>query len=84
MEETLVEHEGRIGELQARLEGTAAQLAAHAASEQQMQAQMQAEVDALLAAALGKLSASAAAADVARATGLKRADLYKRALAMKS
>ncbi|WP_226573625.1 16S rRNA (cytidine(1402)-2'-O)-methyltransferase [Acuticoccus sediminis] len=44
----------------------------------------EAEVDALLAAALDKLPASAAAADVARATGLKRRDLYKRALAMKS
>ena len=44
----------------------------------------EAEIDALLAAALAKLPASAAAADVAKATGLKRADLYKRALAIKS
>lgn len=44
----------------------------------------EAEVDALLAAALAKLPASAAAADVAKATGLNRRDLYKRALSLKS
>ena len=44
----------------------------------------EAEVDALLAAAIEKLPVSAAAADVAKATGLNRRDLYKRALALKS
>jgi len=41
------------------------------------------EADALLAAALASLPASAAAADVARATGLDRRTLYRRALALK-
>ncbi|WP_245944027.1 16S rRNA (cytidine(1402)-2'-O)-methyltransferase [Acuticoccus kandeliae] len=41
------------------------------------------EVDALLAAALARLPASAAAADVAKATGLNRRDLYRRALELK-
>jgi 16S rRNA (cytidine1402-2'-O)-methyltransferase len=43
----------------------------------------EAEVDALLAEALERMPASAAAADVARATGLGRRALYRRALAMK-
>lgn len=41
------------------------------------------EADALLVAALASLPASAAAADVARATGLDRRTLYRRALALK-
>ena len=44
----------------------------------------EAEVDALLAAALQTQPVSAAAADVAKATGLNRRDLYKRALTLKS
>jgi 16S rRNA (cytidine1402-2'-O)-methyltransferase len=42
-----------------------------------------AELDAMLAEALARLPASAAAADVARATGGNRRDLYRRALALK-
>jgi 16S rRNA (cytidine1402-2'-O)-methyltransferase len=43
-----------------------------------------ADADALLAAALARMPASAAAADVARMTGLDRRELYRRALALKS
>lgn len=41
------------------------------------------EVDAALRQALAQMPASAAAADVARATGLNRRELYRRALALK-
>jgi len=41
------------------------------------------EVDALLARALETMPAAAAAADVAKATGVSRRELYRRALAMK-
>ncbi len=41
------------------------------------------DVDDLLAAALSKMPASAAAADVARATGFDRRELYRRALSLK-
>lgn len=43
----------------------------------------EAEVEAMLRAALEHLPVSAAAADVARATGRNRRDLYRRALALK-
>lgn len=42
-----------------------------------------AEVDALLAQALASMSASAAAGDVARVTGMNRRDLYRRALILR-
>jgi 16S rRNA (cytidine1402-2'-O)-methyltransferase len=41
------------------------------------------DVDDLIAAALARMPASAAAADVARATGLDRRELYRRALSLK-
>ncbi|MCF3932158.1 16S rRNA (cytidine(1402)-2'-O)-methyltransferase [Acuticoccus sp. M5D2P5] len=43
----------------------------------------EADIDALLVAALAKMPASAAAGDVAKATGLNRRELYRRALALK-
>jgi 16S rRNA (cytidine1402-2'-O)-methyltransferase len=43
----------------------------------------EADLDALLADALSRLSASAAAGEVAKATGANRRDLYRRAVALK-
>ena len=43
----------------------------------------EADADALLTSALATMPASAAAGDVARATGLDRRELYRRALELK-